>query len=95
MKKNDLIKQFEFELNKNVIEMNKLRKFNGLQRILDEYGYFEGARKLINKDETVGLADLFAAGKKEISIEFLALDERFKSLFTKDELKKCRCKLGM
>lgn len=94
MKNLELILQFESELKKSVVEMNKIRSFNRLQQLLNEHGYYNGARILIGKDKTSGLADLFAAGKQEISIEFLALDERFRSLFTEDELKKCKKKLG-
>lgn len=95
MEKVDLVRQFESELKKNVAEMKKMRSFNRLQQLLDEYGYFEGARILINKGKTSGLADLFAAGKQEISIESLALKEKFQSLFSEEELKKCRRKLGV
>lgn len=90
----DLKQLFESQLKENVAEMKKIRPFNRLQQILNEYGYFEGAKILINKEETSGLADLFAAGKQEISIESLALKEKFQSLFTDKELKKCKRKLG-
>lgn len=93
MGKVDIVKQFESELKKNVAEMKKIRPFNRLQQLLDEYGYFEGARILINREETSGLRELFLAGKQDISIESLALSEKFKSLFTEDELKKCSEKL--
>jgi len=95
MKKSELIKQFEFELRMNVVEMNKIRRFNRLQQVFEQYGYYEGAKILLNKDETEGLVTLFDAGKTEISIEFLALSEKFQSLFSDDELKKCRRKLGI
>ncbi|WP_260141705.1 hypothetical protein [Elizabethkingia anophelis] len=35
--------KFELQLAKNVDEMKKIRSFAQLQRLLNEYGYFEGA----------------------------------------------------
>ncbi|WP_395765476.1 hypothetical protein [Elizabethkingia anophelis] len=87
--------KFESQLAKNVDEMKKIRSFAQLQRLLNEYGYFEGGRRLINGKETSGLTDLILVGKSHLSIEYLALSEEFQSLFTDDELKKCRQKLGI
>ncbi|AKH95406.1 hypothetical protein [Elizabethkingia anophelis] len=86
--------KFESRLAENVDKMKKIRPFTQLQRLLNEYGYFEGARRLINGKETSGLADLILVGKSHLSIEYLALSEEFQSLFTDGELKKCRRKLG-
>ncbi|OPC62430.1 hypothetical protein BAY13_06310 [Elizabethkingia bruuniana] len=87
--------KFESQLAENVDEMKKMRPYTQLQRLLNEYGYFEGARRLINGKETSGLADLILVRKSHLSIEYLALSEEFQSLFTDDELKKCRQKLGL
>lgn len=91
---NDLKAQFELQLSKNVLEMKNIRPFNRLQQMLNEYGYFDGARKLINGEKTSGLTELFLKGKQDISIESLALSEKFQSLFTEEELEKCRRKMG-
>lgn len=90
----DLKLKFEFQLAKNVSEMKKIHSFKQLQRMLNEYGYFEGAKKLIDGHGTSGLADLLIAGRADLSIEQLALSEEFQSLFNEDQLKKCKQKLG-
>lgn len=87
--------KFEIQLATNVSEMEKIRSFRQLRLLLDKYGYFEGAKRLINGKETLGLGDLILAGRIDLSIEYLALLEEFQSLFSEDELKKCRRKLGI
>lgn len=91
----ELIKKFELQLANNVIEMKKYGRFSQLQKLLNEKGYYDGAKILINKDETSGLSDLMISGKADISIEHLALNKEFQPLFTADELKKCKHKLGL
>lgn len=91
----DLRAKFELQLAKNVIEMNKIRRFPILQRMLNEHGYFYGAKRLINGEETSGLAELFNAGKQHLSVEALALQVEFQPLFSESELKNCRNKLGL
>lgn len=91
----DLKLKFEFQLADNFLEMKKIRSFKSLQLLLDKYGYFEGAKRLINGQETTGLTDLILADRVDLSIEFLALLEEFQPLFNENELKKCRRKLGV
>ncbi|MEI3791550.1 MULTISPECIES: hypothetical protein [unclassified Chryseobacterium] len=87
--------KFEVHLATNVSEMEKIRSFRQLKLLLDKYGYFEGAKRLINGKETLGLRDLILADRVDLSIEYLALLEEFQPLFSEDELKKCRRKLGV
>lgn len=75
--------------------MKKIRSFKSLQLLLDKYEYFEGAKRLISGQETTGLRDLILADKVHLSIEYLALLEEFQPLFSDDELKKCKRKLGI
>lgn len=87
--------KFEIQLATNVSEMEKIRSFRQLRLLLDKYGYFEGAKRLINGKETLGLRDLILADRVDLSIEYLALLEEFHPLFSEDELKKCKRKLGI
>lgn len=95
MNKEELRSKFEFQLANNVIEMKKYGRFSQLQRILDDKGYFEGAKMLVNKSDTSGLRDLLLANRKDLSIEHLVLLEEFQPLFTQDEITKCKRKLGV
>ncbi|NIF07099.1 hypothetical protein F3J23_16805 [Chryseobacterium sp. Tr-659] len=87
--------KFEIQLATNVSEMEKIRSFRQLRLLLDKYGYFEGAKRLINGKETLGLRDLILADRVDLSIEYLALLEEFHPLFSEDELKKCKRKLDI
>ncbi|BEV05939.1 hypothetical protein [Chryseobacterium gambrini] len=91
----DLKLKFEFQLANNFLEMKKIRSFKNLQLLLDKYGYYKGAKRLINGQETTGLRDLILADRIDLSIEYLALLEEFRPLFSEDELKKCKRKLGI
>lgn len=91
----ELEMKFEIQLIVNISEMEKIRSFRQLRFLLDKYGYLEGAKRLINGQETIGLRDLILADRIELSIEYLALLEEFQPLFSEDELKKCRRKLGV
>ncbi len=63
-------------------------------RMLAEYGAVETARRLLaNSDARTGLFKLWELGLLHESMEGLVVQERFKPLFTKEEIAEARRRL--
>ena len=90
-----LEEEFELQLSKNVTEIKKHGRFTRLQNFLNEHGYLKGAKILIQKDGTSGLTELFDKGQQQLSIENLALQEKYQPLFSPEDIKNCKRKLGI
>jgi len=59
-------------------------------------GYYNATKKLITKPEnTEGFTKLLLKGRTDLSIGNLVVQPKYESLFTKDEIKMCKQRLGM
>jgi len=57
------------------------------KRMIDEYGGVEAAKRLLAKKEyQEGFTRLWREGRLDISMEALVIQERFRPLFTEDEI---------
>lgn len=62
--------------------------------MLNEYGGYETAKKLIGtREASQGFADLLMKGLSHLSVESIVLQDKYKPLFTEEELKICRERL--
>ncbi len=67
-----------------------------LIRMANEEDYYKASKKLIVKPEnTEGFTKLLLKERTDLSIEYLVVQPRYESLFTKDEIKMCKQRLGM
>lgn len=63
-------------------------------QMLGEQGGLATAKQLLNKDDrTSGFAELYERGRLDLTVEAVALQPRFRSLFTRDELAQARRRL--
>lgn len=71
-------------------EKHRLR-FAALQWMIDVYGALETARNYLNSDKpSRAFKELAAHGCQALSLEAIALEDRFQKLFTKAQLERAR-----
>ncbi len=96
MKKENLIKEFEEEMKNLVPQMSKAGyKTFTLERMVANHGYYESAKRLIaNTEGSGGFKKLaFEKNKPELTIEHLALKDKYSPIFTATELQIANWKL--
>ncbi len=72
-----------------IYERNKEYEYNAtyFKRMLDQYGGLQAAKRLlVGHDIQSGLMALWELGKLDDSMEVLVLEDRFRPLFTGDEI---------
>jgi hypothetical protein len=63
--------------------------------MLNEIGGYETAKKLISHTEpSDGFANLFLAGRLDLTVEALIVKPQYQHLFTDEEVKRCKERLG-
>ena len=91
--------QLEKELFKELVESTKevnreYRYYSGrFFQMLDRYGSRETVKKLINSGNMDGFDRLKKVNALQYSVEAIILQEKYKGLFTDEELDCCRKKL--
>lgn len=63
--------------------------------MVKEFGHYEATKKTILKSNTSGFLKLYESEKLKLSIENLVINPKYKLLFTNEEIKFCRMKLGI
>ena len=93
-----LINEFHNKMEEIYYNAKREVKYNAtiFFRMVNEHrGYGAAKRLLAGNDNTDGLATLIMLGRKDLTMEYLILEnEKFHCLFTSDELQICRERLG-
>jgi hypothetical protein len=95
--KTELKERFHAELESTIMELKNLKlNCSGLEKMLAARGGYETAKILIgSKEQSSGFTDLLLLGKKQISVEAKVIDERFRELFSDEEIKICKDRMGI
>lgn len=97
MRKENLIREFEEEMKNLIPQMSKAGyKTFTLERMVANRGYYETAKVLIaNTEGSGGFKKLaFEKNKPELTIEYLALKDKYSSIFTASELQTANWKIN-
>lgn len=63
--------------------------------MLNEYGGLNTAKRLLHGDKlSDGFIKLWECGRPDLTVEVLVIKPKYKSLFTEDEIKKAKRRLG-
>lgn len=57
-------------------------------QMIGKYGAVEATRKLIQAPTTSGLTELYLVSRLDLSLEWLVVQDRYRALFTEDELRR-------
>lgn len=91
---NELGRQLMEELLESCTYMRKKLKYTPkrFQQMLADYGAVLTAKRLLAKDDMsgmTGLYELIKNDKPELSMEYIVMQEKYRSLFTDEEIKVC------
>ena len=95
MTQNNLIREFEQQLEKNINEVvESIYRPQSFINMVDKYGYYQAAKKIASDREVSdGFTKLALKQRLDLSIESLIVNPKYESIFTKDEINNCRIKL--
>lgn len=91
-----LTKEFETDLIELIkkIEEN-VYKPKLFKSMVNELGAYEATKKTILKDNTTGYLKIMESKRPDLLIENLVINQKYESLFTGEEIKFCKKKLGL
>ncbi len=98
---NELAYQFETELRDKMILAKKECRYNPIRfnQMLEQYGGVETAKKLINSAKETGVipsgyARLLEEGRLDLTVEHSVCKDKYRPLFSPEEVDFCRELLG-
>lgn len=94
--KQKLVEEFGIELRELIQEIKDNVYIPKLFiSLVNELGAYEATKKIILKDNTSGYLKIMESKRPDLLIENLVINHKYESLFTGEEIKFCKSKLGL
>jgi hypothetical protein len=93
----DIYKQFDSDMRDIYFKAKKEVKYNATRfiQMVTDIGSYETAKKLISHLEpSDDFTNLYMAGRLDLTVEALIVSSKYQSLFSKEEIKRCKERLG-